>query len=112
MGSTSVANLTAAKTLLLRNPDVGLGAGASCCIAVCTNASMAAQVSASIESLWSSAKQALTPHPVALSAAALSAPGGSLLLLPLLRLLLPLLLAGCATATVLAGCATGPAISG
>ena len=75
MGWTLVANLTAAKALLLRNPDVGLGAGVSCWMAVCTNASMAAQVSALMESLWSSAKQALTPQPAAVSATALSRPG-------------------------------------
>ena len=77
MGWTSVANLTAANALLLRNPDVGVGAGISCWIAVCTNASIAAQVSASMESLSSSAKQVLTPHPAAVSAAALSRPGGA-----------------------------------
>ncbi len=77
MGWASVANLIAAKTLLLKKPDVGVGAGISCCMAVCTNASMAAHVPASIESLSSSAKQALTPHPAAASAAALSRPGGA-----------------------------------
>ncbi len=77
MDWTSVAKLTAANALLLRNADVGVGAGVSCRIAVCTNARIALQLPAVMESLRSRAKQALTPHPApAVCAAALSKPGG------------------------------------
>ena len=66
----------AANALLLRNANVGDGAGVSCRIAVCTNARIAVQLPAVTEPLRSSAKQALTPHPCAVCAAALSKPGG------------------------------------
>ena len=85
MGWVSVAKLTAAKALLLRNADVAVGAGVSCPIAVCTNARIAAQSPAVMLSLRSSAKQALTPHPpAAVCAAALFKPGGMAALLGLL----------------------------
>ena len=77
MGWTSVAKLTAAKALLLRNAAVGVDMGVSCWIAVCTKARIALQLPDVTDSLRSRAKQTLTPHPApAACAAALSNPGG------------------------------------